>query len=1070
MQSKMKFLLSCVLCLSLSASGVWTSHAGSMPVPSAQASQTVTRVHGSVTDTEGEPLVGVSVVVRNTKQATTTDVDGAFSLACRPGTELTVSYVGCKTAVVKAEDGMKIVLESNNDVLDEVVVVGYGLMKKSDLTGSVGQVKGAELMKAAPTSMEEGLRGRLSGVNVLSNDGAPGGGISIQIRGSNSFQGSNEPLYVIDGVPMGDSNDDSINFEDSSANYNNALSSLNPADIESIEVLKDASATAIYGSRGSNGVVLITTKSGKDAGLKDRITLSYHSTISNPTKKIKVLSPKDYAQYRNESYINTQEVSAFEWEQINLPFPGMDNAEGVYQKGPEDYGDDCYYWQDQIFRTGVTNDLNASVSGQNNTLDYSISAGYFNQKGIVKGSDYTRYTLKTSINKEVRKWLKIGTSTSLTFGDMNAVKTATSNKNNGTEGIIRSAITYPATQTQDDLDNEYSMVAVPTNYTKALNRNKNIAIRTSNYLNATIIKGLIYRMVIGYNYTRNDANRYFPTTLAEGRNVHGKSFAGDNYRTTFLFDNLLMYNNTFGEHNVSATIGTSWEDSRYYNKTITVQGFGNDLNDGWLLGDAGSMVSANSGKGKSNLFSFIGRFSYNYGGRYYVTFTARQDASSKFASGHRSSFFPSVGVSYRLSQEKFMADTHSWLDNLKIRYSYGSSGNQGVSSYQTFAMMTGGNYPFGSNISNGYVTDIYNPGNPLLTWETTWQHDAGIEIGLFNRVNIELDYYHKKTSDLLQKRQTPPSTGVMEILSNLGSVVNEGFEANVKVLAINNKDFSLSVGGNISFNKNKVEDFGEDPMFPNSIYNSLRPYAIADGHAIGSFYGYELDGLWRSRDEVINSNQFKTQYPAFDAANPDAVTEEIIRRDWIGEYKYVDRDGDGFITDNDQTWIGNANPDFYYGFNFDVRWRNFDLSVLFQGVKGNDIFNMNSLRYNNLGQTQNIPYYIYDASFSHDPEKGTTRKIFNYDGRDGRFSRAYLEKGSYLKLRTVSLGYTLRNIIPQIESLRFSVVANNLLTFTHYHGYDPEVNSFGSTPSLRGIDSGAYPQQRSFVFGVDITF
>lgn len=1036
----------------------------------AQVSQTVATLSGRVVDTAGEPLIGASILVKGSKTGTMTDIEGNFSVKCKPGTELTISYVGYKSKTVKASADMEIVLTEDSEVLDEVVVVGYGLMKKSDLTGSVSQMKGKDLMKGAPTSMEEGLRGRMSGVNVVSNDGAPGGGISIQIRGSNSFQGSTEPLYVIDGVPVGDSNGDTINFEDSSAGYNNVLSSLNPNDIASIEILKDASATAIYGSRGSNGVVLITTKSGKDAGVRDKVTLSYRSTISRPTKMIKVLSPSEYALYRNESYINTQEVSNFEWSQLDLPFPGMTNAEGKYLKGPEDFGNDSYYWQDQIFRTGITNDLNLNISGNGKGFDYAFSAGYYNQKGIVKGSDYKRYTLKTTLNKEIFTWLKFGTSTALTFGDMDAVKTATSNKNNGTEGIIRSAITYPATQTQDDLDNEYSMVAVPTNYTTALNKNKNVVVRTSNYMNVNLYKGLIYRMVLGYNYSRNDANRYFPTTLAEGKTVHGKSFAGDNYKTTLLFDNLLMYNGSFGENNISATIGTSWEDSHYYNKTVTVQGFGNDLTNGWLLGDSETMVGAKSGKWDASLFSLIGRFSYNYGGRYFITFTARKDASSKFTEGNRSSFFPSVGVSYRLSQEKFMEKTAGWLNNLKIRYSYGSSGNQGVSSYQTFAMMTGGNYPFGNSINSGYVKDPYNPGNPILTWETTWQHDAGIELELFRRLNIELDYYHKKTSDLLQKRQTAPSTGIMEILSNCGAVINEGFEASVRLRAIDTKDFILNVGGNISFNKNKVVDFGEDPMFPNSIYNSLRPYAIADGHPIGSFYGYQLDGLWRTREEVIASNQFKTQYPDFDPANPDAVTEEIIRRDWIGEYRYTDRDGDGFITDKDQTWIGDANPDFYYGFNLDLSWKNFDFGMLFQGVKGNDIFNMNALRYNNLGQTQNVPYDVYKSSFSHDNEHGTTRKIFYYDGRDGRFSRAYLEKGSYLKLRTLSLGYTFRNKIPHIEALRLSFVANNLFTITNYSGYDPEVNSFGSTPSLRGIDSGAYPQQRSFVFGADVTF
>ena len=1043
---------------------------GLFPAFEVSAQTNVGTISGLVVDSSGDPLIGATVQVKNSKVGAITDIDGKFSIKCKNGANLVVSYVGYETKEIKASNGMTVTLSDSSSELDELVVVGYGYLKKSDLTGSVSSVKGDQLMKSAPVSMEDGIRGRLTGVNVTSNDGAPGGGISIQIRGANSFQGSTQPLFVVDGVPMGDSNDDTINFDSNSATYNNALSSLNPNDIASIEILKDASATAIYGSRGANGVVLITTKSGAGLGNKDKVTFSYKSTISNPTKKIKVLSPRDYAKYRNTSYINTQEVSDFAWEQINLPFPGMNNAEGEYLKGPDDFGDDCYYWQDQIFRTGHSEDLNLSISGQSKGFDYVVSGGYLHQAGIVKGSNYDRYTLKTTLNRDVKSWLKVGSSIGVTFSSSDAVKTATNNKNNGTEGIIRSAITYPATQTQEDLDNEYSMVAVPTNYTEALNKNKNVAIRTSNYMNINIYKGLIYRMVIGYNYTRNDANRYFPVTLAEGRNVNGKSFAGDNRHSTLLFDNLLMYNGSFGRHNINATVGTSWEKSSYYNKSIAVQGFGNDLTEGWLLGDASTMVEAKSGLGDSKLFSLIGRVAYNYDGKYFLTFTARQDASSKFAAGRRGSFFPSIGVSYRLSKEKFMEALSPVINNLKIRYSYGASGNQGVSSYQTFALMAGTNYPFGSYIQNGYATDAYNPGNALLTWETTWQHDAGIELYLFNKLSVELDYYRKKTTDLLQYKQTAPSSGIMQILSNCGAVINEGFEAAVKYNAVETKDFSLSIGGNISFNKNKITDFGESPMFPNSIYNSLRPYAIADGHAIGSFYGYELDGLWRTYDEVIASHQFKTQYPDFDPSQNDAVMNEIIKRDWIGEYKYVDRDGDGFITDNDQTWIGDANPDFYYGFNFDLRWKNFDCSVLFQGVKGNDIFNMNSLRYNDLGKTQNIPYYIYDQSFSNDPENGTTRKIFYYDGRDGRFSRAYLDKGSYLKLRTLSLGYTFYNLIPGVQSIRLSAVANNLFTFTHYKGYDPEVNSFGSTPSLRGIDSGAYPQQRSFVFGVDVSF
>lgn len=1068
MKEKVTLMLTVSACL-LTSPMAYAGHSdNSIEVSSIQ--QNSNSIKGVVVDSKGEPIIGATIKVSGSKTATVTDVEGRFVLDANGSPLITVSFIGYKSQTVRVKGkNVRIVLEDDASALDEIVVVGYGYVRKSDLTGSVGQLKGGDIMKNSPISMEQGMQGRISGVNVVANDGAPGGGISIQIRGTNSFQGSTEPLYVIDGVPVADSNDDTINFESETASYNNVLSSLNPNDIASIEVLKDASATAIYGSRGANGVVLITTKSGEGMNMKDQITVSYKTSFSNPVKKIKMLGASDYAKYRNMSYINTQEVSKFPWEQINLPFPGMTNSEGVYKKGPDDYSNDPYYWQDQIFRTGVTHDLNASIAGQTKGLDYALSAGYTTQTGIVKGSDYTRYTLKLNLNKQVKPWLKIGTSISGSFANSSVIKSATSNRNNGTEGVIRSALTFPATYFVDEVDDEYSMVALPSRYVEALNQNKTMSFRSSSYANINLAKGLMFRTVLGYNYTTNNANKYWPSDLAEGKTVNGRSYAGDNWRSSLVFDNLLMFNRTFGKHNVSATFGTSWENSKYYNKMIAVQGFGTDITEGWLLQDASEYYKVNSDKGESQLFSIIARFAYNYAGKYYLTFTARDDVSSKFVEGKRAAFFPSIGVSYRLSEEKFMKPLENILSNVKIRYSYGASGNQAISSYQTFALLASANYPFGTSVQNGYATNTYNPGNSSLTWETTWQHDAGVELELFRRVVLELDYYHKKTTDLLQYKQTPPSTGIMQVLSNAGSVINKGFEANLKVRAITKKDFSLNIGANISFNKNELTDFSEDPMFPNSIYNSLRPYALADGHSIGSFYGYQSDGIWNSREEVIGSHQFQTQYPNYTLTSDDAATEEIIRRDWIGELRYVDNDGDGFITDKDQTWIGDANPDFYYGFNVDLTWKNFDLSMLFQGVHGNDIFNMNSLRFYDVGDTRNIPYYVYDNSWSINPTNAVAPKIFYYSGRDIKFTRMFLDDGSYLKLRTLSLGYTFRKPLPFIQSVRLSATANNLFTITDYEGYDPEVNSFGSTPSLRGIDSGAYPQQRSFIFGLNVT-
>ena len=1045
---------------------------GFLPAAYAQTRQAgQTSISGTVVDESGEPVIGAGVVLSAQRTVgTVTDLNGRFTLRCAPGTLLYFSAVGFGNVEEPAADGMRVVLR-NAETLDEAVVIGYGYVRKSDLTGSVGQVRGEDLVKSSPVSFEQGLQGRISGVNIISNDGAPGGGISIQIRGTNTYQGSTEPLYVIDGVPVGDSNDDSMNFDSSAANYSNALASLNPNDIASIEILKDASATAIYGSRGANGVVLITTKSGSGMDGKSKIQVSYKTTVSSPVKMIDVLSASDYASYRNLSQANTYDVEGTAYEPSWLPFPGME-VDGVYKRGPQDFAAiGANYWQQQIFRTAVSHDVNVNVSGGAKDYDYTVSGGYLKQQGIVVNSDYNRYTLKTAINKQLRPWLKVGSSISTSFADSDILKTATSNQNNGTEGVVRSAITFPAVYTEDDLDGEYTMVAVPTRYVEALNKNKNQVVRTSNYANFTLAKGLIFRTVLGFNYSHNDSNRYWPSYLAEGKSYGGRSYAGDWSRQSLLFDNLLMYNRTFGKHNVSATAGTSWESTHYYTKTASVQGFGTDATQGWLLGDATDFYQTKSNLYDSQLFSIIGRFAYNYGGKYYFTLTLREDMSSKFVKGKRGAFFPSVGVSYRVAEEEFMKPIKHVVNNLKIRYSYGSSGNQGISSYQTFALMAAANYPFGGSVSSGYATNTNNPGNTNLTWETTWQHDLGLELGLFNRIDLEVDYYNKDTKNLLQYRQTAPSTGILQILDNMGNVKNEGIEVTLKAMAVKKKDFVLSIGGNFAMNKNTLYNFSEEPMFPNTIYNSLRPYALADGHPIGSFYGYVVDGLWNSREEVIASKQFQTLYPDYQVTDNDNATEIIIRRDWIGEYRYKDLDDDGFITDNDQDWIGNANPKFFYGFNVDMNYKNFDFSILFQGVSGNDILNMNAFRYYNLGTTQNVPYDVYNASWSVNKENPTARKIFYYSGRDLRFSRVYLEDGSYLKLRTVSLGYTIRFKDNKVfDSIRLSATGNNLLTFTKYSGYDPEVNSFGSNPSLRGIDSGAYPQQRSFIFGVNLTF
>ena len=1038
-------------------------------------------ISGTVVDgATNEPLIGASIIATGTQIGTTSGVDGQFQLSV-PTTvkSIEVSFIGYISQTVSIGGGnLTVRLQPDSENIDEIVVIGYGAVKKSDLTGSVASVKSSDLMKSSPLNAQQGMQGRVAGVNVLASDGAPGGGISIQIRGTNSFLGNTEPLYVIDGVPMTTSNSqETISLDSDNISSRNALAFLNPADIESIEILKDASSTAIYGSRGSNGVVLITTKSGQSDEAK--INLNYTLSVSQVVKKLNMLSPREYAEYQNLAYINTQLINGMSsFSPSSVPYPGFTNEEtGEYSKGPEDFNStDHTYWQDQIFRTAISHDLNLNISGTGKGLDYSFSGGFLQQQGTVINSDYSRYNFKVNVNKQLKKWVKFGTSTNFSYSLSNMLKNATNSWNNGNEGVIRSALYFPSTYEMNDplIDRDgYQMVTNPVDYANALNEYKNYNIYTSNYALFTLAKGLMFKTSLGYNASLNFANQYYNRDLWEGREpINGKSGAGDNMWQSLVFDNLLMYNRDFGKHNISATLGTSWESSSWYNKSVLVQGFGTDLTNGWLLGDASEMVSASSSKGDSQLFSIIMRAAYNYDNRYYVTFTAREDYSSKFTKGNRGAFFPSVGVSWRMSEEKFIKDNEigKVITNLKLRYSYGMSGNQAISSYATFANLTAANYPFGGTIVNGYATDIYNPGNKNLKWETTYQHDAGIDLQLFNRVDLTVDLYRKTTEDLLQQRQKATSTGLSRVLDNFGSVLNQGIEISLNANIIARSDMQWSIGGNIAFNENKIIELGTDRQFPNTLWNSFKPFVLEEGRPIGQIMGFVEDGIWSSREEIINSAQFQKLYPGYTVDSYDDATEKLIDKSWLGEIRYKDLDGNDEITDNDITYLGTTNPKYTYGFNTSFSYKGFDLNVLFQGVHGNMILNQPLIRWYNIGNTRNIPVDILKEAWSPENPNGTAPKVYITYDRTERVSGRYFEDGSYLKLRSVSLGYTFNNPMKGIGSLRISLSGNNLWTLTDYSGYDPEVNSFGSDPQTRGIDSGAYPQSRSFIFGVNLTF
>ncbi len=1031
-------------------------------------------VSGTVTSADdGKPMAGVTVVVKGTSSGTTTNARGYYSIAAKPGAVLQFSFLGMVPQEITVGNSRQINVEMKGgaETIDDVVVVGYALVKKSDLTGSTQSVTNSEFMKSSPASIEQGLQGRLAGVNVVRNDGAPGGGISMQIRGTNSFMGSTEPLYVIDGVPISASNDsESMTFDGNEVASRNALSFLDPNDIESVEVLKDASSVAIYGSRGSNGVVMITTKSGRQTGGK--VTLNATLSLSNVTKKLRMLTGAEYAEYRNQSYINTQLINTGTFNPQGLPYLGGTNALGVYVKGPEEYSDDPYYWQDAIFQQGFSQNYSLNYSGASKGGDYSVGLSYLDQEGTVINSAYNRVSINLKLNQNPRKWLKLGTSTNFSVANSDMVKAATNNKNNGDEGVIRSAIYYPPVYMMEEDPGyaEYQLVSNPISYTEALNKQRNYNIYSSNYANITLARGLIFRTVLSYKASINFMNRYFPRDLYEGRSVNGKSLAGDTQNQTYMWDNLVMYNRTFHKkHNVSATLGTSWESYNYYTKQVTTHGFGYDSGNGWMLGDGTSPQTPKSNKQDAKLFSVIARAAYTYDSRYYLTATMRRDESSKFARNNKVAYFPSVGVAWSASNEAFLRDVKA-INNIKLRYSYGTSGNAGIGPYGSLLLMGSANYPFGSNVESGYAIETAYPGNPDLKWETTYQHDLGMDMKFFGRVSLEADFYVKTTKDLIQRRDLGPSTGMASVLSNLGQVDNKGFELTTMINVVRSRSFTLDVGGNFSFNRNTVTSTGKDnqPIYPNNLWNDLRPYVIVKGRPIGQLIGYIEEGIWSSREEVIASPLFQKTYPGYTTADNDAATELIIKQSWIGEVKIKDKDNDGLITEADQEYIGNVNPKFIYGFNINATWKGFDLSVLFNGVYGNDIINMPSLRNNDIGQTRNIPKKVLDGAWA-PGNGGTNPKVYTTTSRDVYFSRRYIEDGSYLKLRNISLGYTFNKPLQGITSARIFFSANNLLTFSSYTGYDPEVNSFGSNPTIRGVDAGGYPQSREFMFGINLT-
>ncbi|TCC83744.1 SusC/RagA family TonB-linked outer membrane protein [Pedobacter hiemivivus] len=1030
------------------------------------------KVSGRITDESNTPLSGVSVSIKNTKTATITNEDGYFTLSIPPTAQtLTFSYLGMEEqqVTIGSKTTFNIVLKTKSNMLSDVIVIGYGTAKRTDLTGSVSRVDREDLIKDAPTNILRALQGKIAGVNVTQNDGAPGAGLSIRIRGSNSFLGGTEPLYVIDGVPFNNSSSGAtpLSIGEDEKQTLNAMSFLNPSDIESIDILKDASATAIYGSRGANGVVLITTRQGKSG--KEKIEFNAIVGQAKVSRKLDVLNASEYADYQNLAYLNSNKYTGTAY---TLPYPGsnlpdpLNPGKTYYAKGPQDYIRNNNNWQDRIFRTGLSQNYTLNVSGGSANGSHSLSFSYLNQEGIISNSDYNRYGLGINLKRNISKTFKIGTSTSFANSRTNGVKTGTDKSDAASAGVIRSAITFPATQSEPiDYDGVGdAFITNPYIYVNdVLNRVNGINIFTSNYLEATFLKDFKFRQNIGFSYASNTRDQYYPRSVYEGFAVKGWGLKSDNIWSSSVAESIVTYDKKIEKHSLNIVSAGTFERTNGNSKRAEAKTFPNDALENENMAAGEVTLPIVTSRFQSTLISFLGRANYNYDERYLLTLSYRQDGSSKFGKDNKWAGFPSAAIAWRLSNESFMKDIKA-INDLKLRLSYGQTGNQGIGSYASLAKLSVYNYVFGGAVQTGLANDLYSgPPNEKLKWETTTMYDLGLDLSMFNsRLNLTVDLYKKTTDDLLQNLIIPSSTGFLTKLVNSGSIENKGLEIKLAGVILKSKDFEWNSSFNVAFIKNKILSLSPDvtEQYGRNISTGDAPFIQTIGKPIGALYGYVEDGYYDNEAEVRSDPAYSGQGTAI-----------ILRT--IGEIKYKNLDNDRTnISQTDRTFIGDVNPDYTFGFTNNFNYKRFDLSVLINGVQGNDIINMNTRFNGNLGTNKNITQEMLDGAWAEgkDNTNATGPKVIRQFFRNQLFSRRFIEDGSFVRIKNVTLGYKLPLKSKTLTNLKVSLGVNNLYTFTNYSGYDPEINSYGDNPALFGVDLGGYPNSRTYYLSLRCNF
>ena len=1040
-----------------------------LPILVFSQSKTIT---GTVYDDEGYPLPGVSIQLKEAQNiGAATDFDGNFSIEIPENISsiLVFTYIGFLTHEHDASDNQIITvnLQTDTESLDEVVVVGYGTVLKKDITGALTSVVVEENVASQSTSVNQLLQGRAAGVQVLQNGGALGSSVSVRIRGSSSLRSNNEPLYVVDGIIISSAGEDVIaagGIGNTGQDSQSGLNGINPNDIESMEVLKDASATAIYGSRGANGVVLITTKKGENG--KAKISAFINSSVRSIEKKWNVLGGTDFALYQNEVAVVNGTDTPYEIKDSKV-YALVNGSNG--NATPSDVPAEIYNWQDELFQFGFSNTAGLKASGGSEDGNYYISAGFEDQEGIVKKSGLQNGSLRINLNQNLSSKLKLEATLSGTITKTNFAESG--DLIGANQSLIRNAISFRPVITEivDDLGedlesaNPYSWI---NDFIDISKEQRYIASLGLTY--KFNIKGLSYQMKVGGNIRNKDRRRFYGLTTFQGANANAALQISTLNNTSYQVNNFLRYNKTFNSrHRINALLGTTWDVRKVNNSIYAVEDFvTTELTTEQPF--LGSVISQplRFFKSDQQIFSLLGRLNYTFNNKYILTASFRRDGVSKFLEKNRVGWFPSFALAWRAGDEAFVQDIN-FFDELKFRAGWGQIGNHGIASYGTLSNygINGSLYGTPDGGTNVGLT-LNNLANPNLTWETTEQLNIGVDFAMGNnKITGTIDVYHKKTIDLLQSAPIPTSSGFNGLLINRGTISNKGLEIALDWSVLRSENIQLNVGGNIAFNKSKIEYLGIplDDFYNDGVAEKRSFYfgsnisrgsifkspanVFLEGEEVSLFYGYETEGIYQTDDTSFLSG---------------AVP---------GDVKIVDQNGDNEIDELDRTIIGNPNPDFVYGFNIAAKIKRFSVNVLLNGVYGNDIANGNLLQLDNAeGINRNIIPEAYNNAWRPDNASNTHPRIgFNTDGR-AAISDRIIEDGSYLRLNNITIGYDVPVENSGLEGLNIYLAGQNLATWTSYSGYNPEISSFLSTGLINGVDWNGGPNGRTFILGVNLNF